>query len=256
MMEQLPQGSLYLWMYRQGLRGVPISEILAACTRECKAVREKDVDNYWNGYHNRKLYAEQGKDLLVFPVRSMSNCDMVYSDYPAHPFVDVPEVQNRWVPCTAEGRPLIKWGKGCMALPDAKAYPGAKTFGENLKGTHLIVVDIDGDHEGVDLDLINHMMSLTCETHALRKPKDICEYEGHEGSFDSRPASFHLTYAVERVIPTMHFPWAHIDIIGNRCNSIRYWKNKLWNGLQPKVMDDTTWDYIMSYVKRRRDNAH
>ena len=68
------------------------------------------------------------------------------------------------------------------------------------------------------------------------------------------PASFHLTFAVDRVIPTMHFSKAHMDIVGNKENSLRYLKNKIWNGIEPLPMNEAIWDDIKSYVERRNND--
>ena len=54
----------------------------------------------------------------------------------------------------------------------------------------------------------------------------------------------------------MHFPEAHIDIVGNRRNSLRYMKDKRWNGLQPIEMTDEIWHELQEFVKnRKQDNV-
>lgn len=258
--EPIPEGSIYLWMYRQGLKEVPISEILAECAEANKIVREKDTANYWRGVNNSRLYRRQGKDLLDLPQPDGGGfLGTGYSDYPPHPYSGMPEIDNRWVPCTKEGRPLIKWGKGCLPYGDAVCYPKCESLGENLKGTHLVVVDCDGDHDGIDPEVIEALAPLMGKTHAMRKPKSVGEYECYTDSLReiaALPASFHLTFSVDRVIPTMHFPEAHMDIIGNRANSIRYRKNKIWNGREMIPMTEEIWSYLQRYVQRRRDEHH
>ena len=251
-MLDVPSGSIYFWMYTQGLKHVDILEIERACTRACKDIRPKDYENYWNGYHRSDLYAGPGKDDIWLlgkhrELRSQGRKfdELSYYDYPVHPYTGMPEVQIRWVPCNQDNKPMIKWGQGCMTMADCVAYPGQRYLAENLKGTQLIVVDCDGNHEDPwDWETIRFLGKFKQLTHTIEKP-----------GFDECP-SFHLTFRTDRIIPTMHFPESHIDIVGNRRNSLRYWKNKEWNGMQPAYMTAAIWDELRKYIRYRKEKAY
>lgn len=260
-MMQVPAGSIYYQCYTWGLKHVPLQEWTDACRLAGKQVRQKDVDNYWNGWQNSDLY---GGTRDVFAVSSRATTPQQdyfskkYSDYPEHPYNNYPDIIAKWVPCNASNKPMIKWSEGCMTKIDASCFPGSVYLGENMKGCKTIVIDCDGDHEivddKVDIDLrtVAFLYEIGRGTHMLSKPKKICEYEGWENTGIQTPASFHLTFRVDRIIPTMHFPWCHIDVVGNEKNSLRYLKNKEWNGLQPAYMTDNIWEMIKRYVENRR----
>lgn len=254
---QVPNGSIYHWMYKQGLKHVDLTDIEIAVKALGIGIREKDYANYWNGYYNSDLYKsdifmlKRGNSQLVSS--SVKFFDAPYSSYPEHPYLDMPEIENRWVPCNGNNKPMIQWSQGCMTLADAKAKVGQVYLGENLKGCKFIVIDCDGDHdEGrFDWDTIEFLWKFSKVTHCLMKPKMIRDYKGAPNI--NRPASFHITFAVDRIIPTMHFPYAHIDIVGNEKNSLRYIKNKIWNGLNPIPMTDEIWGQLQQYIKQRKE---
>lgn len=253
-MDEVPSGSIYFWMYTQGLRHIPIQDIYRALHAAGKEIRQKDMDNYWNGWYNSSLYSGAGQvsvfDLCTsVPAHAMR--PVKWEDFPTTPFKEpLPEVQNRWVPCSKENKPLIQWGNGCMSMADAKAYTNQVYLAENTKGTRQVIFDCDGDHnEELDLETIMFLWKYHDMTHCLMKPKALREYP--DGPDSDIPASFHLTFRTDRVIPTMHFPSACIDVIGNEKNSLRYWKNKKWNGLQPAPMTEEVWDDIMAYIETR-----
>lgn len=125
------------------------------------------------------------------------------------------------------------------------AYPHQTWLAENLKGTSTIVVDVDGDHGGCkDIDTIAVFQPLIPKTHCLMRP--------NEQAF---PVSFHLTFVTDRLIPTMHFPYAHLDIAGNARNQLRYLKNKVWNGVPPAMLTDELWEMVKDWLKYRK-NRH
>ena len=141
-----------------------------------------------------------------------------------------------------------------MSLSDAKAMRGCVYLAENTKGTRQVIIDCDGDHSSdLDLETILFLSRYMDRTHCLMKPKALREYEG--GPDSSMPASYHLTFKTDKVIPTMHFPDAHIDLIGNEKNSLRYWKNKKWNGLQPVELTEDIWNDIIGYAERRSNGG-
>jgi len=252
----VPDGSIYFWMYGQGLRHTPLRDVVSQCAAASKEIREKDFANYWRGWYNHELYHGE-RDVLSLAGIKPDFLLAEWEDYPEHPYDGCPEVEARWVPCSAEGKPLIRWGSGCMTRTDAWVYPGSASLAENMKGTHAIVIDCDGDHDGLDLDVVECLLPLTRMTHTLSKPKKIREYRDYDAKQERMerlaafPASFHLTFTVDKVVPTMHFPSAHMDIVGNQRNSIRYRKDKVWNGMQMTPMTHDIWEYLKAYVERR-----
>ena len=251
-----PGESIYLWMYRQGLRQRPLDEVVMDLMVTGHSIRPKDVRNYWNGWYRHDLYHGDGK-AMVAPEQLVKPGPLRYEDYPVHPYLGQPEILNCFVPCDAGNKPLIRWSRGTMSLADARAWPGCRYLAENMKGAQRIVIDVDGDHgEQLDLQVIeffDRYRELTC-CHV--KPDIVFDwYIEHEGhcSLDlyeaCLPTSFHLTFGVDRVVPTMHFPKAHVDIVGNRANSLRYFKNKIYNGLPPLMMDGEIWDEVMDFIE-------
>ena len=255
-MDPVPDGSIYFWMYVQGLKHVPFEDVLDAVRAAGKDVRQKDYQNYQNGWYNSSYNYD--RDDWAFTVRPVSPTPayfkLGYEDYekfvPSKP-------RNRWVPCNAECKPLFKWSEGQLSKHEALQYPGVKFIGENLKGTNLVVFDVDGDHDAdaIDVDLIKFFSKYICTTHCIMKPKRVGEYGPQDVAPNDPvmdlPSSFHLTFQVDRLIPTMHFMSAHLDIIGNKVNGMRYWKNKVWNGHQPVPMTPEIWKDIRDWVERR-----
>ena len=261
-MVQVPEGSIYFWMYEQGLKHVDLEEIEQACYLSGVAIRKKDYENYWNGWYKHSLYMDTHSVLQFKPEKKKPYFDMAYTDYPIHPFLNQPEIIERWVPCNKQGKPLYKWGNGCMTKINASCMLGCESLAENLKGTKMVVIDCDGDHEDrLDVETIMFLSKYMDRTHCLFKPKRIQDYgdmaipEGwaieHPEAYLEMPASYHLTFLVDRVIPTMHFPKAHIDIAGNKMNQLRYLKNKQWNGVDMAPMTTEIWEDIKSYLERR-----
>lgn len=260
-----PGESIYLWMYRQGLSRRPLDMVMLDIVANGHDVRDKDIRNYWNGWYNHDLYFHGGSgwdgkatpaDIAMAPA---SNRPLRYSDYPEHPYKGMPEVAECFVPCNGDNRPMVKWGDGCMSLADARAWPGSMYVAENLKGGQRIVVDVDGDHGGgLDLETIEFFDRFRETTCCHVKPDIVFDWYMERGDHwcgelteAMLPTSYHLTFGVDRVVPTMHFPRAHVDIVGNRRNSLRYFKNKIYNGLPPLMMDDSIWDEIMDYIEER-----
>lgn len=253
-----PGQSIYMWMYRQGLRQRPLREVTMDLMCNGHDVRPKDIRNYWNGWYRHDLYFGSSKT-MVGPEPLMGSRVLDYSDYPVHPYLGQPEIVNCFVPCNADNKPMVKWGSGTMTLADARAWPGCVYLAENLKGSQRIVIDVDGDH-GEDLDVetlrfFDEWRTLTC----CHEKRSIvfdwyCENrDGWAGDLHTAmlPTSYHLTFGVDRVIPTMHFPEAHVDIVGNQRNSLRYFKDKTYNGLPPMMMDDALWDRIFRFIEMR-----
>ena len=256
--EDVPEGSIYFWMFSMGLKHVPFEDVENAVRRAGKIIRQKDQDNYWNGWYHSDLYhGDAREDLLLLKPRCkpVSTQFLVtdWDDYPEHPYLGQPEVERRWVPCSDRNKPLIKWGNGCMEIEEARLWPWSVYLAENLKGCQHIVIDCDGDHgDDLDMETINFLWRWSDITHRMDKPKPIAAYPGYEASCDFRPASFHLTFSVDKVVPTMHFPESGIDIVGNRANSLRYMKDKIWNGKPMAPMTEDLWAELQAYVRSRK----
>ena len=256
----IPDGSIYFWMYSMGLRHIPYDEVANGLVAEGIEIRQKDEQNFWNGWYNSDLYHGDGRDdlTLLKPRRSgkfvgTQFLTTKWKDYPVHPYLGLPEVENRWVPCSDRNKPLIKWSNGCMGIQEARLWPWSVYLAENLKGTQHIVIDCDGDHgKDLDMETIDFLWRWSDLTHRMDKPKPIAAYPGYEASCDFRPASFHLTFSVDKVVPTMHFPESGIDIVGNRANSLRYMKDKIWNGKPMAPMTEDLWAELQAYVRSRK----
>ena len=251
----VPSGSIYFWMYEQGLKHVNRNSIILACQQAGVTIRKKDWTNYWNGYYRSDLYGNGrgNEDIWMLKRnRSIKQTDFFetqYCQYPTHPYLsDFPEIENRWVPCNKDNKPMIKWGNGCMTLSDAVAYKDQVYLAENLKGTRFIVIDCDGNHgDEPDWHTMMFLDRWRNDTHCIMKPDCMAL---------DMPMSFHLTFRTPNIIPTMHFPYAHIDIVGNRRNSLRYWKNKEWNHKEPAIMTAERWKELQQYLKYRKDKAN
>jgi hypothetical protein len=253
--------SIYYWMYVQGLKGTSsIEQVLMALAEAGHHVRAKDVKNFWNGRNKQKLYGEGNS--IVMPVHpkaaSSGFFDKKHSDYDELPWLIDPEIRNRFVPCNKDNKPMVKWGEGCLEKEDALAMPGCTYLAENNKGTKRVIIDCDGDHNGViDLETIEFCINLGMFTTKLSKPKMLKDYDllfKLPWQLSCHAASFHLTFMTDRIIPTMHFPYAHIDIIGNKCNTLRYFKNKQRTGPKlPLEMTDETWQMLVDYIKMRKE---
>lgn len=254
-MLQVPNGSIYFWMYTEGLKHTPIEDIQAACLAAGVDIREKDMQNYINGWMRSDRTTGVRPESTIAFAQGKNYFSQELYEYPENPSMAIGERSDCWVPCNSQNKPLIKWGQGCMTKENAKAYYGSVYLAENMKDLHKIVVDCDGDHDGLHLDTIKFLNKYRRITHTLSKPKRLIEYEGaelldlYQDGLDECPASFHLTFMTDRWIPTMHFPKAHIDIVGNRNNSLRYLKNKVWNGLAPLQLTEEIWNDLRSFIQ-------
>lgn len=252
-MIDLPEGSIYFSMYTWGLKGIPLDEIQSACNAAGVQIRDKDLENYYNGLRNHRTMF-RSEDPFVIAGRTSNKSESYESmrliDYPENPDIMLPDVTRRWVPCNKNNKPMCKWSKEMYSLVDARAKLGSVYVGENLRGGKYIVIDCDGDHDkdNIDEDLIRTMWKYSKLTHTLSKPDSFLLTD--DG--DEIPVSYHLTFWTDRIIPTMHFQHCHIDICGNKENQLRYWKNKIWNGKDPAEMTPEIWEDIKLYIQGRR----
>lgn len=255
-MIEVPTGSIYKWMYSEGLKHTPLDELEREIYAAGKEIRPKDYANYQRGWERSDRCGDNYNSTRLHPAPptpSVAFTSKPWDEYPVHPYRNLPEIDKRWVPVGPDVKPMIKWSVNCLYKWDAESVLGMASLAENMCMTQMIVVDCDGDHGyGLDMETIDYLWQYANRTHLLSKRKMICEYDGYESSLDFRPASFHLTFKVDRLIPTMHFPECNMDIIGNQTNSLRYRKDKVWNGLEPLTMTPTIWTDLQDYVRRRR----
>lgn len=248
--------SIYLWMYRQGLSRRPLEEVVAEVALGGNSIRPKDISNYWNGWYRHDVVFGNA---AAVPMQSMHTGPLPYKRYPKHPYAGLPERSDCWVPCNSDNKPMIRWGSRCMTLTDARALSGQVYLAENMLGAQRIVIDVDGDHgDDLDIETLRFFSRYMDMTSCHVKPDIVLDWFAERniewaGDLHTTllPTSYHLTFGVDRIIPTMHFPKAHVDIIGNKRNSLRYFKNKRFNGLPPLVMDDQIWGEIMGYIEER-----
>lgn len=236
--DPVPEGSIYFWMYTQGLRQIPYEEVEIALRDAGKIIREKDHDNYWNGYHNSVLY--HGDPFSIpMPDKPQRNKYPSLSSFELNSLASMPPIKNRWVPCNSDNKPLIKWSKGCMTHADAMARRGYQYMAENLKGTDRIVIDFDIEHGDKRDEGLADFAAMFLDTNKY------CCFVRMDGE---KIASMHLMFSTDLLIPTMHFPEAKIDILGNANNQLRYFKNKQWNRVKATPLNETEWNLIMNYL--------
>ena len=234
-----PNESIYLDMYRWGLKQIPIEDIERECSRVGKEIRKKDYQNYYNGFNKSRMSSDP-KSVLKIIQETKGVLDKPLYDFKVNKFE---QPRARWVPCNEHGKPLIKWTQQELYQPeDVIYYPDSFYYAENLKHCHVIVLDIDADHGNqVDEDTLRFFNRYMNKTHCLYKE-----------SYDGVPKSYHLTFYTDRIIPTVHCSWAHVDILGNEGNQLRYRKNKARNGLEPMYLTPELWDEIRTYLKGRK----
>ena len=224
--------SWYYWFYQAGLRGVPFEEILAFANSCHKQIRGKDLDNYNRGTNKNKdpFYIDSGSSADRLLTAQLS-------DYPSFP-AGYREPIDYWIPCNKDCKPLVKWSQIRCTESQALAYRHCEILGKNLKGLHTVVIDVDGDHDGIpDHAVINYWSRFINYTSSRVK------------YLDGEPVSFHLEFYSDKLIPTLHFP--KVDLLGNRNNQVQYLKpNKIHNHLPMAPMDDYVWQELKTYVRR------
>lgn len=244
----VPEGSIYIWMYQQGLRGIPWERLEQELSAAGKEIRKKDEANYWNGYYKHEFMYEG--DLLGPAIKEAREKKFRVhedlGDYDLHPYLGMPEITNRFVPCNKDNKPMIKWGNGCMSRVDALSYRGQVYLAENLLRTRYVVFDLDIEHgEQRDEDL-----AIWAQMY-LDNGGVCCHTRVND---DGSIASMHVTFLTDRVIPTTHHPNAKVDILGNANNQLRYFKTKEWNGVRPRMLTQEDWSLMLEYFKAKEES--
>lgn len=244
--EILNGGSPYFDMFKAGRNGIPLDECIAKCTRNGIALRKKDIRNYEDGL----FYYSMGSSNVKKPdiKYGMNFEDMKLDSFPKFP-IGWTGTNRRFFPCSAENKPLQRWGWSKDFTPDlylkadAQALSPCGWVGQNLLYQTFIVLDIDGRGHGINDDFVIEFGNRFRDTTmTMEDPK--------------KPGSFHLYFNTDRLIPVRHFPWAKLDLMGNAVNAAVYLKDKKPNGLPPRMLDNEVWDAMMAYQKSRKEGHY
>lgn len=247
--DQFNGGSPYYGMFHCGYYGVPIEDCIAKCQRNGIAIRKKDIASYNDGVFKRGIgNVVQGNRIVnVANVEPGIPFDqMKLSDYPMFP-AGWRGTERRFFPCTADNKPMQKWGWTKDFSPelytwaDAKALSPCGWIGQNMLYQRFIVLDIDGRGHGCDdQEVIDFGNLFRDSTLTMEDPM--------------KPGSFHLYFETDRLIPVRHFPWAKLDLMGNAVNAAVYFKNKKSNGRQMHIMTEEIWQIVLAYQKERKES--
>ena len=242
--------SPYFAMYRCGLNGVPLEEVLDHLQTLGIAVREKDIRNYNDGCFKRSFvrpasnFNPKLKSSMRMPAANKVLTSRL-SDFQTYPR-GWKGTDKRWFPCSRENKPIQKWGYSKDYIPSlytrdaAMAMSDCGYVGQNMYAQTFIVIDIDGEGHGtIDKDTIAWGS----------KYRNITECWSHP----SKPGSFHLYFNTDRVIPISHFPYAHIDLMGNETNAAVYTKIKQSNGINRLELTEDIWKDFQSYILKRKE---
>jgi len=237
--------SPYFAMYRAGIHGIPIEEVSSWCLSLGIPLRDKDVRNWKDGRWSYDCKRQQ----------SVLNPILMSRHAPAAPFLEskltdfprLPEdwmgTDRRWFPCTAENKPMAKWGYAEDYVPvlydqaSAKALAPTGYVGQNLYAQPLVVIDIDGVGHG-EPDGMTIQFGRQFDTETYENP--------------AKPGSFHLYFWTDRLLPIQHWPFAHIDFMGNARNAAVYMKEKQGNGMPRMFFSQQVLETVQGYIKLRR----
>ena len=248
-----PNESPYIAMYHAGRIGYTIEEVSNYCNLIGIPLRVKDIENWQAGYFERTLKRNPFNPRLTFQYRTskpkavqiltsnLEDFECLSDDWCGTP--------KRFFPCSADNRPLMKWGwkegvnPGLLDKASAKALSPCGWIGQNLLAQPFIVIDIDGVGHGTqDMQVINWGNQWKNETLCYENP--------------AKPGSFHLYFTTNRIIPTAHFPYAKLDFLGNAMNTAVYFKNKQSNRLPTAELDSCIWNSLKAYLQSRKDKNH
>lgn len=243
-------GSPYFFMYKAGLAGYDISDVMAFLDRLDVPVREKDIRNWENGNFKYRMTTREPFD-PVLPERLMPTRTVVRHEEKLTDFPEFPDqwhgCSKRFFPCTDSNKPMQKWGWSADYTPQlydeasARALSPCSWVGQNMIYQRFIVLDIDGvGHGERDEQVIAFGEKYKHQTFCMEDP--------------AKPGSFHLYFSTSRIIPVMHFPWAKLDFMGNATNAAVYLKNKQGNGLPMMELTEAIWEDMIDYQKSRKES--
>lgn len=245
--------SPYFDMFTAGVYGIDIEVAIEKCKRNNIAIRFKDIENYENGKFQRWMNdgipgAKKARETSFMQAIGIEFEESKLSDYPLLP-IGWKGCEKRFFPCTADNRPMQKWGWSDEFTPQLYSHIDAKSLspigwvGQNMLYQKFVVFDIDGvGHGQQDKYVIEFGNIFRDTTMTMEDP--------------NKPGSFHLYFETDRLIPVRHFPYAKLDLMGNAVNAAVYLKNKKWNNIPMRMLDQEIWDMLQSYLKFRKENLH
>ena len=107
----------------------------------------------------------------------------------------------------------------------------------------MVIFDIDGvGHGTVDEQVIKFGDQFRDQNMVVEDPKKV--------------GSFHIYFRTNRLIPVKHFPKAKLDLMGNAVNAAVYFKNKVWNEIEPAELTPEIWNKMQLYqIERKSQDA-
>lgn len=238
-----PNQSPYFAMFRAGKMGIPIEKVVTRLSQVGIPIRKKDVVNWQNGVFAYQMQTNPTFKAQVRTVGVPANKTKL-SDYPMFPQSWV-STKIRYFPCTADNKPMQKWGWSRDYSPQlyelkvARALSPCGWVGQNMLYQRFVVVDIDGRGHGEDdQQVINFGNRYKHATLCMEDPTKL--------------GSFHLYFATDRILPVRHYPWAKLDFMGNAVNAAVYLKNKKSNKLPMKQLTEEIWQDVQSYQQDRK----
>lgn len=251
--ESFNGGSPYYDMFRCGTYGIPLEMCASKCKANGIAIRQKDIENWHEGKfrYDMKRFGDSNisikRNNVMGNGKAIDDCDL--DELPKIPDEFLNGNMRRFFPCSADNKPMEKWGYSDDFKPnlymqsDAKALSPVGWVGQNMYMQPFVVMDIDGrGHGETDEQTIRFGRYFENDTLKMEDPE--------------KPGSFHLYFKTDRLIPVRHWPWAKIDFMGNAVNAAVYLKNKRSNGLKPMELTNSIWNMIQEYQKTRRENTY
>lgn len=243
--------SPYYAMFKAGKYGIPIDKVISYANQNGIPLRSKDLVNWDNGYFEYQINVLHSK-----PVRQISNKPQVtatgvsFDDAKLSDFAKLPQgwsgTKKRFFPCSQNNKPLQRWGWTRDYSPELYSYAEAKALspcgyiGQNMLYQPFVVLDIDGaGHGSIDNQVIQFGNLFKNNTMCMEDP--------------NKPGSFHLYFSTDRLIPTRHFVWAKLDLMGNAVNAAVYIKGKKSNGLPIAQLNEEVWELMMNYQQCRKE---
>lgn len=242
-----PGESPYFAMFRCGSMGVPVADCILLCQQLNIPLREKDVRSWQEGDWNLQV-RRPASVLNPLMKPGYEQCipimDSELTDFDTWPH-GWTGTGRRWFPCNERNMPMQKWGYSPQYSPNlyerevAQALSPIRWVGQNLYAQPFIVIDIDGvGHGETDEQVIAFGNQYRNLTETWENP--------------AKPGSFHLYFSTNRQIPISHFPYAKLDLMGNQKNAAVYTKDKVFNGIERRELDDGFWSDLKGYLAGRR----
>lgn len=242
--------SPYFSMFRAGINGIALEDVTDHCASLGIPIREKDVRAWQDGKSKRdfsEFRQRGGLNLPTVPVSALSVAkrDMKLTDFDKYE-PDYVAPAKRWFPCTADNKPMQKWGYKDNYTPvlytreTAQALAPTNYVGQNMLGQRYIVIDIDGvGHGDTDEKVIAFGNKYRDKTEVWENP--------------AKPGSFHLYFWTDRKLPVIHAPYAKLDFMGNAVNAAVYTKNKQPNNVPRAFLTEEIWEDLKEYLNSRRE---